>query len=134
MKKLLYCIGILTLVITLSKCKLDGGSYEKYDMVLNLISWSLPDTAKVSVSFNTSLHSVIDNSCTKNLRFTIDKYDNFIYRAYARALYENHGEACNDMLIYKDTTLSLKLDYVGKYYFYFLKGGVFKEDSIVIIP
>jgi hypothetical protein len=112
---------------------MSGGSYEKSDVVLNLLSWSLPDTAKVSVSFNTSLHSVIDNSCTKNLRFTIDKYDNFTYRVYARALYENHGELCNDILVYKDTTLSIKLDYVGKYYFYFLKGGVFKKDSIIII-
>ncbi len=133
MKKLLFYIGVLTLVITLCKC-MDGGSYEKYEVVLNLTSWSLPDTAKVSVPFSTSLLSVIDNSCLKNLRFVIDKYDNVTYRGYAHALFENHGEACNEKQEYKDTTISVTLNSAGKYYFYFLREGIFRRDSIVIIP
>lgn len=133
MKKLLFYIGVLTLVITMSRC-MDGGSYAKYEVVLNLTSWNLPDTAKISVPFSTSLHSVIDNSCLKNLRFVIDKYDNVTYRGYAHALFENHGEACYDVQEYKDTTINVTINSAGKYYFYFLREGIFRRDSIVIIP
>ncbi len=133
MKKLLFCIGILILVITLSKC-IDGGSYEKYDVVINLTSWNLPDTAKVSVPVNTSLHSVIENSCVKNLKFIVERYNDNTYRVYAHAIYENRGEACYDVLEYKDTTINVTLDHAGKYAFYFLKEGVFRKDSIIIIP
>ncbi|NVO09085.1 MAG: hypothetical protein HXX16_03895 [Bacteroidales bacterium] len=133
MKKLLFYIGTLILIITLSRC-MDGGSYEKYDVVLNLTSWSLPDTAKVSVPFNTSLTSLLDNSCLKNMRFEVDKYDNVTYRVYARAVYENHGEMCYDTQNYKDTTISITIEDPGKYYFYFLREGKFRKDSIVIKP
>jgi hypothetical protein len=130
-----YLIIFTVAIFTLTNCKkIDNSSYIKSDIVLNLTSWSLPDTSRLSVPFNITLYSKIDNTCTSNLKFCVVKYDSITYHVFADATFENHGEICDALLVNKDTTMSITIDKKGKNYFYFAKDDVFNKDSIFIIP
>ncbi len=136
MKRLAIHLSILFFVAyTFTQCKVEGGSSIRSDVVLNLTDWNLPDTVHASTPFDITLKSTINNACTHNLRFIIGKLDDYNYKVYAYALYENiNGEFCSEIVVLKDTVISKTLRPAGKYYFFFLKDDTFNKDSVIVIP
>jgi len=120
--------------IILSGCKLTGDTLIRYDVFPNIEDWDLPDTATVNTPFDIYLVSTIDNSCTGNLKFYVEKNLDFQYFVWAESKFENHGEYCTTTETTVDTTISRTLNTVGKYYFYFKYNNTPKVDSIVIEP
>jgi len=127
--KLLFviCIGF-----ALVSCKPDDNKVG-YTFFGSIDTWSLPDTITASTQFDIAVHSKIDNSCIKNFKFYVDKYNETIYQVYAKARFENRGESCVSVLYDVDSTFHVTLTQPGKYYYYFLKDDSFVKDSIVII-
>jgi len=130
--------GLVLIVILgagLPSCDLGPGeNWIKSEIFVNLTSWNLPDTAKVSTPFNLTLNSFIESTCIHNLEFVVNKYNDSIYTVWAHAIYENSGEDCLVLTDYKDSTVSITLNQTGKYYYFFLNEDLFKADSIIIIP
>ena len=125
----------------MASCDISGDNYTQCTVSLNLTAWNLPDTVKVSTPFDLSLSSKTESSCIRDLDFIVSRaseYDdvhfNDNYKVYAKAIYENHGETCSELIVYKDTTIKVTLSHSGKYYFYFFKDDIFNKDSILIIP
>lgn len=130
-----YIIIVISIFfIFLLGCKLEGDQYIKTDIFPNITGWEMPDTAKLNTDFEIKVESAIDNTCIKNLKFYIDKRDDFKYLVYAKSLYENHGEECYQINQTVDSTLVTSLKIAGKYYFYFNHESLVLKDSIVIIP
>ncbi len=142
MKRLLTKIFPLIFIgFAMASCALENDNYSQYTVALNLTGWNLPDTVKVSTPFNLTLSSKTESSCVSNLVFivaSVESEDNIHsvdnYNVYAQAIYENHGETCSNLIVYKDTTISLTLSKAGKYYYNFLKDNILNKDSILIIP
>jgi len=142
MKRILTKIfPLLFIGFTMAGCDMGGDNYSQYAVALNLTGWNLPDTVKVSMPFNLTLSSKTESSCVSNLVFivaSVESEDNIHsvanYNVYAQAIYENHGETCSNLIVYKDTTISLTLSKAGKYYYNFLKDNILNKDSILIIP
>jgi len=134
MKRLISKMLILVAVgfVFVSCDKKDSGI--KSTVILDLTSWDLPDTTTVNTPFDLSLNSAITNTCTHGLSFEILRSDEKKFNVYAQATYENSGEACDDSYIHYDTTIAITHTSVGRYYYSFLYDGVFKKDSIEIIP
>jgi len=142
MKRLLTKIfPLLFIGFAMASCDIEGDNYTQCTVALNLTAWNLPDTVKVSTPFNLTLSSKTETSCLSNLVFIvasagsgddIHSVDN--YNVYAQAIYENHGETCSDLIVYKDTTISITLSKSGKYYYNFLQNNILNKDSILIIP
>ena len=127
----LILLSLISFVVV--NCK-PTDNYTKSTLILNLTSWNLPDTAKLSTPFNLALHSQTDNSCTSKVQFVLDQVNDTIYQVYGKATYENRGESCLYLVVNKDSTISLTLNKKGKFRFYFLNNDTYKKDSITIIP
>lgn len=127
-------IALVALALSFTRCDLGDRNYLKYEMLVNLTNWDLPDTVKISTPFNIDVRTQIENSCVKNTEFFLDKYNDTIYRVYASAKYENHGEDCASIIEYKDSSFNVTLSKTGKCYFLFLSEGNFKPDSVIVIP
>lgn len=125
--------AILICVITFSSCDL-GENSVRYDVYPNITNWNLPDTASVNVPFDVYIESGFDNTCVKNLSFSIAKNKDFEYFVWATATFENHGEECLYKETIVDTSYSVSLTKVGKHYFYFKFDSSPKLDSIYIKP
>jgi len=127
---------LLSLVaISISSCDLGNlESSSKGDVTLGITYWSLPDTSVVSTPYNLIVESLIENTCVSDLHFTITQGQEFEYAVVAMAVYENHGEACYDIEVYKDSTVSITPTVIGKYYYYFVTKEGLVKDSIYIKP
>ena len=137
MKKHLKIFVILTFLgIILVGCKLTNDYYVKYEVLLDVTGWNLPDTAAVNSSFDIPVSLTIDNTCLSNPTFVLYKNSDSQYSVWGKAIFETHGEDCNKLSvgINVDSTINLKLTTVGKYYFYFLRQNAYIKDSIYIKP
>jgi hypothetical protein len=128
--KLLFalCFGIL-----LISCKLSENHFRQ-TVFLNLETRNLPDTAKVSTPFDITVSTKVENTCIGKLQFIVEPYADSSYNVYARAIWENHGESCNELVELRDSTIQFTISHTGKYFFYFLYDDKFNKDSIIIIP
>jgi hypothetical protein len=133
-KRVRIFIFIVLTGTVLFGCDLSSSTYMKYEVYPDIIGWNLPDTSKVNTVFNLRLITSINNSCTKNPRFHVVKSKDFEYNVVASATYENHGEDCLDAETTVDSTRSMFLTTVGKYYFYFKNDKAVGKDSIYIVP
>lgn len=125
-------LGVLLVLFLAICCKPD--SYYKETIMLNLTTWNFPDTVKVLEKFDLSLSTQIKSSCISNPEFAIDGYATNASKIYAYGLFEYHNSNCTDILLYKDTTLSVSIKQAGKYYLLFLKDDKWKVDSIMVLP
>jgi hypothetical protein len=132
--KIFLVIAILG--ITVVGCKMKNEYYVRYDLSLDITDYTLPDTAAVNTYFDLYVASAIDNECVSNLQFSPVKYTDNEYYVLAKAIYENFGDPCNDLLVGVpvDSTINMKFTKVGKYYFYFQHENAYIKDSIYIKP
>ena len=121
------------IAFTLVRCKLKSDNYIKTVVELNIDSWVLPDEATVSSPFNLILHASTENTCYSGIQFAIEENDGKKY-VYAQSVFENSGEVCPPLTVYKDSTISITLSQAGKTYYYFLNENKWKKDSIIINP
>lgn len=118
----------------LTGCDIGGESWIREELTLNIEAWTLKDTSKANVPYNLDLASSIDNTCTSNFEFIVARASKFQYFVFAKATFESHGEDCFYQFIFKDTTVNIIPDTIGKYYYYFYYNDAFNVDSISIIP
>ena len=130
-KKLIF---IVLGIVSFSSCG-DLENSITYPVYTNIEYWSMPDTVAVNSSFNVYVSSSIDNTCLKNMYFTMSKsVDEKNYLIWPTATFENHGEICNELKVPFDSTFHITITAVGKYYFYFKYDNSSKKDSIFIKP
>ena len=128
------------MLFNITSCDLEGSSYTRTSVFIPLTNWNLPDTSKVSTPFNLVLNASITSSCTQNLMFEVVEVENFSFKVFAAATYENSGEKCNSVELPSDSIVVILPTTVGKYYYYFLtfdedkKAWNYTADSIIIIP
>ncbi len=125
-------LGVLLIFILAICCK--PNSYYKETIMFSLTSWHFPDTVKVSESFDLFLSTQITSSCISNPEFAIEEYSSNASKIYAYGVYEYHNNNCTDIILDKDTTLSVNIKQTGKYYLLLLKDDKWKVDSIMVLP
>ncbi|RPH34188.1 MAG: hypothetical protein EHM93_02195 [Bacteroidales bacterium] len=124
---------LLVLSFTLVKCKLDSKNSIKQVVDLELTNWILPNEAVVSTPFNLVLSSQTESTCYGKIVFVNENYQGKDY-IYAQSLFQDNGNGCTSLTVYKDSTISITINQVGKHYYYFRKDREWNKDSIEIIP
>lgn len=127
----IYIIAFLASTFIIS-CKPD--SYYKYDIQLDIVAWSMPDTVNVSQDFNIYLKTQSFSSCTKKHDFAIIQVNNNTFEVYGTAIHESYNGNCTEKFVEVDTTISGHIEVVGRFYFLFLYDQYWKVDSIQVVP
>jgi len=123
---------ILFVLAAVFACKPE--SYVKEAVVINLTDWNLPDTVKVNVGFDIYVSTKTTTSCEKDVKFFINQIAENAYKVFGTATYESYNSECHEKIVEIDTTLSVNISKVGRYYFLFLKESLWNVDSIQIVP
>lgn len=125
-------LGLLLVLFVAICCKPER--YYRETVMINLTSWDFPDTVKVLEYFDLSLSTQVKSSCISKPEFAIEGYRSNASKIYAYGVYEYNNNDCTERIVNRDTTLSVNIKQIGKYYLLLLKDDKWNVDSIMVLP
>lgn len=127
---------VALLMLSLSSCKLEGDSYDKYTGTLGIVDINLPDSAftgeEVPVYASTAAYNGCWSQLTLYLLKAVDA--DTLLAVTANGLYESYNGLCTEILVTNDTTFRFRPDRAGTYFFTSVTPGlVTRIDTLVVV-
>ncbi|MFP4621993.1 MAG: hypothetical protein ACLFM7_11835 [Bacteroidales bacterium] len=124
LKTLLY----LSLIVLITSCLEDTGSYVRTTDLVSITEVSIPDSAGVSDTIQILATAEANNGCWKDLHFRLDTFtsqndsetdtvNTEQYTLKAIGTYESEG-TCPQVIVTADTTMDVITSQKGNYVFY----------------
>lgn len=133
MKRLVQFFSIFFSLFLFTGC-IDGEDYQKTDIQLDIVNYTLPDTATVNVPFPLYLRTTTNSSCVSNLRFMLTKENDKTTNVFGIGTYIYDGKSCYNVEVFEDSTINLTATQVGEFYFNICSIYSYKVDTVVVIP
>ena len=117
-----YCIMKLfiavTIVFTIESCNAKNNNYYTKTDAIDISNYSIPDSTGVFDTIRIGAHAEEPNGCWGNLNFVLSKTKDFEYKLKAFGTFVNNGEACPNVMVFKDTFINFSPSQAGVYFFY----------------
>ncbi|MCJ7821401.1 MAG: hypothetical protein MUP53_09370 [Bacteroidales bacterium] len=120
------------LLMTVVSCKMDPPFLSYSNVTVDITEKNVPENGIINQPVIITAVCSAPNGCWNQLHFVFKERENFKYDLYAVGNYESYG-VCPEVLVMKDTLITLIPDVAGKYVITTLiSPDTIERDTIVV--